>query len=81
MTDERKERMETLQEMFTNDINYKFDGEERVSFKTFIKKVLSHAEDKYINESYELKYPDFNDFLYSFEVDTIAYAVYKGDLV
>lgn len=80
MVTEREKHLEILRKMFTKDINYKFDGSEAVPFETFLKKVLSNAERKYSDDFYWRKYPEFENFLYSFKVDSIAHAVYIGDL-
>lgn len=80
MFNEKEKHLEILEEMFTNDINYPFDGNEAVPFETFIKRVLSNAERQYSDEFHWREYPDFKDFLYSFEVDSIAYNIYTGDL-
>ena len=38
MLNERKEHLEVLRRIFTNNINYPFNGEEAVPFNTFSKK-------------------------------------------
>ena len=78
---DKKECLEILRKMFTNNVNYPFDGSEEVSdFKTFIKKVLCESDSLYTDEHHYRKFPEFKDFLYSHHVDTIAYSVYIGDL-
>lgn len=78
---ERKEYLKILKEMFTENVDYPFDGTEEVSdFKTFIRKVLDEAESLYTDEYHYREFPDFKDFLYTHHVDGVAYSVYIGDM-
>lgn len=77
---DRKECLDILTRMFTDNINYPFDGEEAVDFKTFIKMVYEEADSLYTDEYYYREYPEFKDFLYTHHVDGVAYSVYTGDL-
>ncbi len=80
MINEREKHLEILRKTFTNNVNYPFDGEEAVPFEIFIKRVLRNAERKYSDDFYWREYPELENFLYTFEVDSIAHAVYIGDL-
>lgn len=76
----KDEYLEMLKEMFTDNVNYPFDGSEEVSdFKTFIEIVLSEADSLYSDEYHYREYPEFKDFLYTHHVDTIAYHAYTGE--
>lgn len=77
----REECLEILRKMLTDNVNYPFDGEQAVpDIETFIDKVLSEADSLYMDEYHYREYPEFKDFLYSHEVDTIAYSVHNGDI-
>jgi len=78
---DKKECLDILTKMFTDNINYPFDGTEEVSdFETFVKTVLIEADSLYTDEYHYREYPEFKDFLYTHHVDTLAYNVYTGDL-
>lgn len=77
---DKKECEGILRKMFTGNVNYPFDGAEEVEdFEIFLKKVLDEADSLYTDEHYYRDYPEFKDFLYTHQVDTIAYGVYTGD--
>jgi hypothetical protein len=56
----KKECLEILRKLFTDNVNYPFDGTEQVfSFDTFIEKVLDKADFLYTEEyHYYLKFPE-----------------------
>lgn len=79
---DKKEYLEILKKMFTDNVNYPFDGSEKVAdFKTFIETVLSEADYRYTDELHYRNYPEFKDFLFTHHVDSIAHYVYIGDIV
>jgi hypothetical protein len=63
--------------MFVDSGEYEFESENIA--QRFINKVLSQAESLYKGEGYLHKYDDFKDFLYTSEVDGIAYFVFEGE--
>lgn len=78
---DKKECLEILTKMFTDNVNYPFDGSEKVSdFNTFVQVILREADYRYTDEYHYREYPEFKDFLYTHHVDTIAYYAYIGDL-
>lgn len=77
---DKEECLEILKNMFTDNVNYPFDGSEEVcDFNTFVNRVLSWAESLYTDEYHYRDYPNFKEFLYTHHVDTVAYSVYTGD--
>lgn len=77
----RAEHLAILTNMFTDNVNYPFDGEEEVSdVKTMATRVLSYAGDVYSEGYHYRECPNFKDFLYTHHVDGIAYSVYIGDM-
>lgn len=66
-----------LKRMYVDNIEYEFFDEGQA--QRFINKLLSESERLYKDEHYYHKYKGFKDFLYSSEVDRIAYSVFYGD--
>lgn len=71
----REKHLKILNEMFTNNVNYKFSNEKLISI--FAKQVLNSAESEFSDEGLYHKYDSFESYLYSYEVDTIAHHLYQ----
>lgn len=66
-----------LRRMLIENNEYSFESEEKA--ERYLDKVLYEANSLYDYEHYYHKYPDFKDFLYTSQVDGIAYHVFEGE--
>lgn len=70
-----KNYLEIIKRTLVNNGEYDFTNEEIAN--KFAQRVLYEAENDYRSEGYHHKYKEFEEFLYSHHVDSIAYWLYK----
>lgn len=72
-----KDTLKVLGKLFPKNGEYSYESNKE--YENFLKDVLYYASELYTDECWYREYPSLEEFLYTSQVDTIAYDVYEGE--